>query len=184
MNLFLVSFSYISRFCNTGECRFQACKSTSGSCPCVEKQAWLWDANRQQCRVLNPISATKLQPLLRPLAQQHNLHKGTTLNSELSHLPASEGNLETGSFYHLHFLCLRLCMSSGYPTCSPCLGSRVVRTRAVPTYAIPNPFLAQAMIKCSMSWYIIQLGLEEPGWKLHSLHCMVYYELFPWCICS
>lgn len=36
--------------------RFQACKSTSGSCPCVEKQAWLWDANRQQRCVLKPVT--------------------------------------------------------------------------------------------------------------------------------
>lgn len=156
--------------------RFQACNFTSGSCPRFERQPRLWDANRQQRWVLEPIG-------LFALIWQHNLHKGKfDHNFEFRVICLLQK--ETWIFsWHL-FLCLRLSMSSGYLTCSPCQSSGVMRTDAISTYAIPNSFLAQAMIKRRMSWHIIQLGFEEPGWKLGSLHCMAHYDLFAWCTCS
>lgn len=190
-----MSFSHISRFYNTGGCTVFATWRQVSSLKIYKRFLPLcWEAGvavRCYQPAVMPVKAH--QPICTRKRHHHCIRWpssvtctrasfSTTLNSEL--FACFRRKPWNWIFPSRLFLCLRLSTSSGYPTCSPCLGSGVTRTDAVPTYAIPNSFLTQATIKCSMSWRTIQLGLEEPGWKLHSLHCMVYYELFPWCIYS
>lgn len=130
-----------------------------------------------------PICTSKRQRPVHPPAQQHNVHEDISAQLFIqSYLPAAERNLETGSFHNIWVRgWAEFRLSDPQPTPGFWSDEHWCRYH---TYAIPNSFLTQAVIKCSMSWHIIQLGLKEPGWKWHSLQRIVYYEPFPWPICS
>lgn len=109
-----------------------------------------------------PICTSKWQPPLHPPAQQHNLHKDISAQLFIqSYLPAAERNLETGSFHNIWVWgWAEFRLSDPQPMPGFWSDEHWCRYH---TYAIPNSFFTQAIIKCSMSWHIIQLGLKEPG---------------------
>lgn len=141
---FATSLDFITQECATifvtqvSKGRIQACKSTSGCCPCAGKQAGPWDADRQRGCAWKPAG------LFAPASgNDHWIHRPSSITC-------------TRTFQHnssFRVICLLQKetlkqdlsitfgfgaeLSSGYLTRSPCLGSGVMNTDAVTT---PMPF--------------------------------------------
>lgn len=171
---FITLESAPSSQCECSKGRFQARKATSGPCARVEKRSWLWDAKGQQCQVSTPTSrfalaSSSCRCIRWPSSTRANF--SPTLNSEL--FACFRSFKKPWNRIFPWPLRLRLSRSSSCLTCKPMSAFWSNEDQCHPYQYHGISLLPQAVIKCTMSWHIVQLGREEPAWKLHSLHCVV-----------